>query len=138
VQEWSRTIWVDRIGGCHGLHYQLNGQTRSVDGDTPLLWVLRDVLGMTGTKFGSHYHFAETNFLSARRRAETDIDQLDSNLGAYVMHSLPIEWLSVSIAPADRDLEVCVLDYDGIVYSLGFPCHVGAGGAHRNADVGGP
>jgi len=23
-----------------------------VDGDTPLLWVLRDVLGMTGTKFG--------------------------------------------------------------------------------------
>ena len=63
AQEWSRTIWVDSIGGCHGLHYQLNGQTRSVDvdGDTPLLWVLRDVLGMTGTKFGSHYHFAETN-----------------------------------------------------------------------------
>jgi isoquinoline 1-oxidoreductase alpha subunit len=23
-----------------------------VDGDTPVLWVLRDVLGMTGTKFG--------------------------------------------------------------------------------------
>jgi isoquinoline 1-oxidoreductase alpha subunit len=33
---------------------QINGQTHSidVDGDTPLLWVLRDVLGMTGTKFG--------------------------------------------------------------------------------------
>jgi len=33
---------------------KINGQTRSVDvdGDTPLLWVLRDVLGMTGTKFG--------------------------------------------------------------------------------------
>ncbi|RWB40307.1 MAG: (2Fe-2S)-binding protein [Mesorhizobium sp.] len=32
----------------------VNGQTHSVDvdGDTPLLWVLRDVLGMTGTKFG--------------------------------------------------------------------------------------
>jgi isoquinoline 1-oxidoreductase alpha subunit len=27
-------------------------QTVDVDGDTPLLWVLRDVLGMTGTKFG--------------------------------------------------------------------------------------
>jgi isoquinoline 1-oxidoreductase alpha subunit len=26
--------------------------TADVDGDTPLLWVLRDVLGMTGTKFG--------------------------------------------------------------------------------------
>ena len=32
----------------------VNGHTYSVDvdGDTPLLWVLRDVLGMTGTKFG--------------------------------------------------------------------------------------
>lgn len=32
----------------------INGTVRSVDvdGDTPLLWVLRDVLGMTGTKFG--------------------------------------------------------------------------------------
>ena len=27
-------------------------QNVDVDGDTPLLWVLRDVLGMTGTKFG--------------------------------------------------------------------------------------
>ena len=33
---------------------KINGKTHSVDvdGDTPLLWVLRDVLGMTGTKFG--------------------------------------------------------------------------------------
>ena len=33
---------------------QINGSAHSVDvdGDTPLLWVLRDVLGMTGTKFG--------------------------------------------------------------------------------------
>ena len=33
---------------------KVNGQAHSVDvdGDTPLLWVLRDVLGMTGTKFG--------------------------------------------------------------------------------------
>ena len=32
----------------------INGKTHSVDvdGDIPLLWVLRDVLGMTGTKFG--------------------------------------------------------------------------------------
>jgi isoquinoline 1-oxidoreductase alpha subunit len=32
----------------------VNSQTHSVDvdDDTPLLWVLRDVLGMTGTKFG--------------------------------------------------------------------------------------
>ena len=33
---------------------KVNGKAHSVDvdGDTPLLWVLRDVLGMTGTKFG--------------------------------------------------------------------------------------
>jgi isoquinoline 1-oxidoreductase alpha subunit len=32
----------------------INGQTREVDvdPDTPLLWVLRDTLGLTGTKFG--------------------------------------------------------------------------------------
>lgn len=33
---------------------KLNGQTRSLDvpADMPLLWVLRDELGLTGTKFG--------------------------------------------------------------------------------------
>jgi isoquinoline 1-oxidoreductase alpha subunit len=33
---------------------KVNGIVRTVDvdGDTPVLWVLRDVLGMTGTKFG--------------------------------------------------------------------------------------
>lgn len=33
---------------------KINGEQRQVDvdGDTPLLWALRDVLGMTGTKFG--------------------------------------------------------------------------------------
>jgi isoquinoline 1-oxidoreductase subunit alpha len=33
---------------------KINGTARTVDaeGDTPLLWVLRDDLGLTGTKFG--------------------------------------------------------------------------------------
>ena len=33
---------------------EINGKPHSVDvdDDTPLLWVLRDVIGMTGTKFG--------------------------------------------------------------------------------------
>ena len=32
----------------------VNGQSLSIDapGDMPLLWVIRDILGMTGTKFG--------------------------------------------------------------------------------------
>jgi len=36
------------------LTLSINGKTRTVDVDpgTPLLWVLRDTLGLTGTKFG--------------------------------------------------------------------------------------
>src|SRR5438128_8574879 len=34
--------------------FQINGVARSIDveGDVPLLWILRDELGMTGTKYG--------------------------------------------------------------------------------------
>ena len=34
--------------------FKVNGKSETVDvaADTPLLWVLRDTLGMTGTKFG--------------------------------------------------------------------------------------
>ena len=36
------------------ISFQVNGQSHSVDVDpkTPLLWVLRDTLNMTGTKYG--------------------------------------------------------------------------------------
>jgi isoquinoline 1-oxidoreductase alpha subunit len=36
------------------VNLRINGQLHSVDAgdDTPLLWVLRDLLGLTGTKFG--------------------------------------------------------------------------------------
>src|SRR3954453_22799689 len=45
-----RNIWSDIMG----FTININGSPRSVDvdGDTPLLWVLRDVVGLTGTKFG--------------------------------------------------------------------------------------
>ncbi len=38
----------------HRFQLNVNGKRHSVtvDGDTPLLWVLRDVLGLHGTKFG--------------------------------------------------------------------------------------
>lgn len=40
------------VSGTRNL--RINGEAKAVDvpGDMPLLWVLRDVLGMTGTKFG--------------------------------------------------------------------------------------
>ncbi len=36
------------------MQIEVNGETREIDaeGDMPLLWALRDVLGLTGTKFG--------------------------------------------------------------------------------------
>ncbi|MEH2512278.1 isoquinoline 1-oxidoreductase alpha subunit [Nitrobacteraceae bacterium AZCC 1564] len=42
------------LGDIMAYTININGTPHSVDvdGDTPLLWVLRDVLGMTGTKFG--------------------------------------------------------------------------------------
>ena len=36
----------------YAIHVNGIAHTVDADGDTPLLWVLRDVLGMTGTKFG--------------------------------------------------------------------------------------
>ena len=36
------------------VHFKVNGSTQTFDGDPemPLLWYLRDILGLTGTKFG--------------------------------------------------------------------------------------
>jgi isoquinoline 1-oxidoreductase alpha subunit len=43
MQEWRMAFVINVNGTRHSV---------DVDGDTPLLWVLRDVLGMSGTKFG--------------------------------------------------------------------------------------
>jgi isoquinoline 1-oxidoreductase subunit alpha len=44
---------LDRTEGA-GVELQINGKPTTVDAEPemPLLWVLRDMLGMTGTKFG--------------------------------------------------------------------------------------
>jgi hypothetical protein len=39
------------------------------------------------------------------------------------MHSFSTEWEPTSMAPSDRDLEICVLDYDGIVHTFPVACH---------------
>ena len=41
----------------------------------------------------------------------------------HILHSSPVEWLPVSIAPDEGELEVCVMDYDGNVRALAYPCH---------------
>jgi hypothetical protein len=39
------------------------------------------------------------------------------------MHSFSTEWQPTSMAPSDRDLEISVLDYDGIVHTFPLACH---------------
>ena len=39
------------------------------------------------------------------------------------IHRLLDKWLPVSIAPADTDLEVCVIDRRGNLHPLVFPVH---------------
>lgn len=43
--------------------FEVNGQHKSVEDspDTPLLWVLRDTLGLTGTKYGCGMATSEEN-----------------------------------------------------------------------------
>jgi aerobic-type carbon monoxide dehydrogenase small subunit (CoxS/CutS family) len=52
---------------------KINGTPHEVDvdGDTPLLWVLRDVLGMTGTKFGQRAKRAVEDMLQRVQGAQS-------------------------------------------------------------------
>jgi isoquinoline 1-oxidoreductase alpha subunit len=49
-----RLVDHDETGGLRMISLSINGQSHNVDveDDTPLLWVLRDTIGMTGTKYG--------------------------------------------------------------------------------------
>jgi isoquinoline 1-oxidoreductase alpha subunit len=59
---------------------KVNGAIRTVDvdGDTPLLWVLRDVLGMIGTKFGCGMALCGMDGV-ATRSCITPIDSIGSS-----------------------------------------------------------
>ena len=49
-----------------------------VDGDIPLLWVLRDVLGMTGTKFGCGMALCGACTVHIERHAHTLLHNADT------------------------------------------------------------
>jgi isoquinoline 1-oxidoreductase alpha subunit len=89
----------------------INGDTRAVeaDPDTPLLWVLRDHLGMTGTKFGCgigqcgactvHFDGAATRSCLLPLEAAvgvkiTTIEGLSPDSG----HPLQRAWLELNVA----------------------------------------
>ena len=62
----SRLGAADRLRGSIMLRLTINGRTDEVDvdPDTPLLWVLRDTLGLTGTKFGCGISAVHAPFMS--------------------------------------------------------------------------
>jgi isoquinoline 1-oxidoreductase alpha subunit len=89
---------------------RVNGEPRTIeaDGDTPLLWVLRDHLRMTGTKFGCgigqcgactvHMNGVATRscvvpFASAISRSITTIEGLSRN----GTHALQRAWLEDNV-----------------------------------------
>ena len=84
---------------------RINGEEKSFDGDptTPMLWYLRDILGMTGTKFGcgiaacgactihldgTAVRACQTSVADAAGKAVTTIEGLDPNGN----HPVQIAW----------------------------------------------
>ena len=65
----------------------VNGETREADAepDTPLLWVLRDSLGLTGTKFGC-------GVLLARDMEGKTITTIEG-LGRESLHAVQQAWI---------------------------------------------
>jgi isoquinoline 1-oxidoreductase subunit alpha len=79
-----------------------------VDGDTPLLWVLRDVLGMTGTKFGRGMALCGACTVHidgvATRSCVTPID----SVGASKITTIE----AVGATPAGAKIQKAWLDYE--------------------------
>ena len=84
---------------------KVNGNTHSldVDGDTPLLWVLRDVLGMTGTKFGCGMALCGACTVhvdgAATRSCITTVDSIGGS------EITTIELLASNPHPTDSDID---------------------------------
>jgi isoquinoline 1-oxidoreductase subunit alpha len=70
----------------------VNGQAHSVEvsPDTPLLWVLRDTLGLTGTKFGCGQALCITRISSIAGRNITTIEGLSHDS----QHPVQQAWLA--------------------------------------------
>jgi isoquinoline 1-oxidoreductase alpha subunit len=93
---------------------KVNGTNRpveaAVDGDTAVLWVLRDVLGMTGTKFGCglglcgactvHVNGVPTRscITPLQSVASANVGTIESLAGTRVGRALQKAWLDLEVA----------------------------------------
>lgn len=93
------------------IKFRLNGKEQSLDVDpsTPLLWVLRDHLGMTGTKFGCgiamcgactvHVNGSATRSCRVSVEAVADAEVLTiEGLSPDGSHPLQKAWLKLNVA----------------------------------------
>jgi isoquinoline 1-oxidoreductase alpha subunit len=93
---------------------KVNGTNRpveaAVDGDIPVLWVLRDVLGMTGTKFGCglglcgactvHVDGVATRscITSVEAVAHSEVTTIESLSRTRIGRALQTAWLDLEVA----------------------------------------
>ena len=92
----------------------INGekQTVNVDGDTPLLWVLRDTLGYMGTKFGCGRGLCGACTIhidgEATRSCVTPIDFVEDNVEITTIEGLSVDNLHpIQQAWLDGDVPQC-------------------------------
>ena len=96
---------------------KINGADRTVDvdGDTPLLWVLRDVLGMTGTKFGCGWALCGACTVHidgvATRSCITPIDSVGAS-AVTTIEAIGATAAGAAIQKAWLDREVVQCGYD--------------------------
>jgi len=90
------------------IHVKVNGKEQTFEGDpdTPLLWYLRDVLGLTGTKFGCgmslcgactvHHNDAAIRScsVSMKQVAGGDIRTIE---GFNTMHPVQKAWMEIKV-----------------------------------------
>jgi isoquinoline 1-oxidoreductase subunit alpha len=103
---------------------KINGaaHTVDVDGDTPLLWVLRDVLGMTGTKFGCGMALCGACTVHvdgvAIRSCVTSIDSIgDSEVVTIEAIAATVAGAKVQKAWLDREVVQCGYCQSGQIMS---------------------
>jgi isoquinoline 1-oxidoreductase alpha subunit len=91
--------------------FTINGRTHSFDGDPemPLLWYLRDVAGMTGTKFGCGQALCGACTVhvdgTATRACQTLVADIDGRaittiegLSPDGMHPVQVAWRDLNVA----------------------------------------